>query len=146
MELHGVSGARRLCNLILKRPPHTMLAATASSQYTDATSPQRVCSVGSRLHVPVQIQQALPDSNHEYLEWILTYASEEYLELPAKHEHLIDTLGPAQPYGAHRRASPFLQAQCFLGARQRRSTLPGERRSANDAAKDLEPTQRMRPH
>ena len=50
----------------------------------------------------VQIQEALPDSSHEYVEWILTYASEEYLELPAKHEHLIDTLGPAQPYGAPR--------------------------------------------
>ena len=48
----------------------------------------------------MQIQEALPDSSHEYVEWILTYASEEYLELPAKHEHLIDTLGPAQPYGA----------------------------------------------
>jgi len=48
----------------------------------------------------MQIQEALPDSSHEYVEWILTYASEEYLELPAKHEHLIDMLGPAQPYGA----------------------------------------------
>ena len=47
-----------------------------------------------------QIAEALPDSSHEYREWILTYASEDYLELPAKHEHLIDTLGPAQPYGA----------------------------------------------
>jgi thiaminase len=49
-----------------------------------------------------QIAEALPDSNHEYREWIQTYASEDYLELPAKHEHLIDTLGPAQPYGAQR--------------------------------------------
>ena len=47
----------------------------------------------------VQIAEALPDSSHEYREWILTYASEDYLELPAKHEHLIDTLGPVQPYG-----------------------------------------------
>ena len=69
-----------------------------------------------------QIAEALPGSSHEYREWIQTYASEDYLELPAKHEHLIDTLGPAQPYGAQFQAvfpSIFDQASeglssCYL--------------------------------
>ncbi len=36
---------------------------------------------------------------HPYSEWITTYGSPEYEELPQKQEELLNAVGPAQPYG-----------------------------------------------
>ena len=58
---------------------------------------------------------------HPYKEWITTYGSPEYEELPCKQEELLNAVGPAQPYGAEHVAS----------ARFRRSSDPG-RTPCND--------------
>ena len=102
VELHGMSGTQKCrCS---RQSQSTSLTAVptlpASNRGVPCGSTLRFDAASCNAPFAGQIRAALPNSSHEYVEWILTYASEEYLELPAKHEHLIDTLGPAQPYGA----------------------------------------------
>ena len=48
----------------------------------------------------MQINKAMPDTDHAYSEWINTYSSDDYMEMPAKVERIIDTAGLKVPYGA----------------------------------------------
>ena len=48
----------------------------------------------------LQIAASTLTDGHPYKEWISTYGSPEYEELPQKQEELLNAVGPAQPYGA----------------------------------------------
>ncbi len=47
----------------------------------------------------LQVAESTPTKGHPYKEWITTYGSPEFEELPRKQEELLNAVGPAQPYG-----------------------------------------------
>ena len=47
-----------------------------------------------------QVAKGLPDADNAYMEWVTTYSSPAYHEVPAKLEQLIEEIGPKVPYGA----------------------------------------------
>ncbi|CAD7705109.1 unnamed protein product [Ostreobium quekettii] len=46
-----------------------------------------------------QLMKIWPEADHDYTEWIKTYAAEEYLELPAKKGKLLDEIADLEDYG-----------------------------------------------
>ena len=79
-------------------------------------SPEVQTSLGPQVSASAQLE------GHPYSEWITTYGSPEYEELPQKQEELLNAVGPAQPYGEFHQ---FIGI-CFEGGFQ---AVPAAKRS-----------------
>lgn len=87
-------GTQSLVHVLVAMAPCTRLYAYLGAQLARTPCNSHICGASSAA------RRRSSARDHPYSHWIRTYTSPTYIKLPVSKEHIIDTLGPAENYGA----------------------------------------------